>query len=362
MSIIQWNLRGFSSNREKVQVLFRDHNISAICLQETKLGDQLPMVGLNYNFHRSFPYVGERAQGGTGIITHKSINYRVVQLNSILQACAVQIFTNKWVTLCSLYLEPLLENRLQDPFGHPRHLELLDLQNLIDQLPQPFILMGDFNAHHTLWGETYCDRWGLIVEELIDNNDIILMNDGSPTRYDSFHNRNSAIDLTLCSSSLRLDYHWAVDEDLYGSDHWPIHIRYMRNLPTPCLPKWKYESADWKSYSKATIINRKTAEFPSPFLAYEYLVGILLCGAMKCIPKTLGKPRRPVVPWWNNDCALSRKTTRSCNKRYRRYPCLVNQLIYRRALAKQKTIFKQARRESFIEFISELKYTLIDLV
>ena len=89
--------------------------------------------------------------------------------------------------------------------------------------------------------------------------------------------------------------------------------------------------------------------------AYEYLVSILIGDAMLSIPQTSGKPRRPVVPWWNDACALSRKIARTCYKRYRRYPCLVNKVTYKRALAKKKKIFKQARRESFIKYISELK-------
>ena len=76
---------------------------------------------------------------------------------------------------------------------------------------------------------------------------------------------------------------------------------------------------------------------------------------MLSIPKTSGKPQRPAVPWWNDACALSRKITRTCYKRYQRYPILVNKITYRRALARQKKIFKQARRESFIKYINELK-------
>ena len=356
MSLIQWNLRGFSANREQVRVLLKEHNAAAICLQETKLGDQSPNVGSNYAFYRSPPLIGIRAQGGTGIIVHRSVNHRIIQLNTVLQACAVQVFTTKWVTLCSLYLDPSIENRLEDISGNPRQLELHDLQTLVDQLPQPFMLMGDFNAKHTLWGESCCDRWGSIIEELLDNNNITLMNDGSPTRHDVHYNTDSAIDLTICSSSLRLDYQWSVDENNHGSDHWPIHLKYMRNTPSPCLPKWKTSEADWELFDKSTKVDCELKDFQSPIAAYDYLSSILLFGAMMSIPRTSGKPRRPAVPWWNDACALSRKITRTCYKRYRRYPCLVNKIIYRRALAKQKRTFKQARRESFIKYISELKY------
>ena len=356
MALMQWNIRGLSANREQIQILFKEHDLAALCLQETKLGNYSPNFGSNYKFFRSPPLIGVRAQGGTGIIVHKSVNHRTIQLNSVLQACAVQIFTTKWITLCSLYLDPNLESRLQDGSGNPRRLELNDLQTLIDQLPQPFILMGDFNAKHTMWGESSCDPWGNIIEELLDINDVTLMNDGSPTRHDVFLNKDSAIDLTICSSSLRLDYQWSVDENDHGSDHWPVHLKYVRNIPSSCLPKWKSGEADWGLFNNTTKVDCEFDDFQSPISAYEFLVSVLLCGAMMAIPRTSGKPRRPAVPWWNDACALSRKITRTCYKRYRRYPCLVNKITYRRALAKQKKTFKQARRESFIKYINDLKY------
>ena len=130
----------------------------------------------------------------------------------------------------------------------------------------------------------------------------------------------------------------------------------MKNIPSPCLPKWKVGEADWGLFNKSTEISRGVNYFQSSTAAYEYLVSILICGAMLSIPQTSGKPRRPVVPWWNDACALSRKIARTCYKRYRRYPCLVNKITYKRALAKKKKTFKQARRESFIKYISELKY------
>ena len=104
--------------------------------------------------------------------------------------------------MCSLYLEPTLEDHLYDMSGNTRLLDISDLQNLIDQLPSPFILMGDFNAKHTLWGESICDKWGNLFKQLFDNNDIVLMNDGSVTRFDVYHNSSSAIDLFICSSAL----------------------------------------------------------------------------------------------------------------------------------------------------------------
>ena len=230
MSIIQWNIRGIRANQEQIRVLFRDADAAVICLQETKLGEAPFNPGINYVFYRSPPFIGIRAQGGTGFVVRKSVNHRVIPLNSMLQACAIQIFIDKWVTLCSLYLEPDLEDHLFDASGRSRQLKLDDLQELVNQLPPPYILMGDFNAKHTYWGDSVCDRWGNIISQLIDDNDVLLMNDGSPTRYDVHHNTFSAIDLTICSTAVRLDYQWSVDQDTHGSDHFTLRIKNVQNL------------------------------------------------------------------------------------------------------------------------------------
>ena len=55
---------------------------------------------------------------------------------------AVKVTAHKTITLYSVYLPPRNNFNL-----NPK-----DLQDVIDQLPSLFILMGDFNGHHTLLG------------------------------------------------------------------------------------------------------------------------------------------------------------------------------------------------------------------
>ena len=334
--------------------MISESDAKVICLQETKLGDRPYNPGLNYIFHRSPPLPEIRAQGGTGFVVHTSVKCNSLHLDTQLQACAIQIHIDKKITLCSLYLEPGLENHLVDSAGNRRQLNINDLQYLVNQLPTPYILLGDFNAKNPLWGSLVCDRWGGIIEELIDDNNLVLLNDGSKTRYDIYHNTSSAIDLTICSASIALEYQWSVDKDLYGSDHWPIHLKYVKNIPSPCPPKWKIEEADWDKYEKSTVIENRYDDFSSPVNAYEHLCSNIQDSAEKCIPKTTGLPRRPVVPWWNKKCAIARKVTRTCFRRYLRSRCEADKISYKRACAKQKRIFKKAKRTSWIRYISEL--------
>ena len=91
--------------------------------------------------------------------------------------------------------------------------------------------------------------------------------------------------------------------------HWPIHLKFLRNSPSPCLPKWKAREGDWKAYEVATKVSRPIENFSCTTDAYDYLGNIMICGAMGAIPRTKGNPRRPLVPWWNDSYALSRKVT-----------------------------------------------------
>ena len=77
-----------------------------------------------------------------------------------------------------------------------------DLQDLFNQLPSPFILMGDFNGHHTLWGCEDINNRGQQLEELILKNDLILFKDKRHTYFHSASGTFTSIDLTLCSPSV----------------------------------------------------------------------------------------------------------------------------------------------------------------
>ena len=95
-----------------------------------------------FNLYHKCQETENRASGGVSILVNKNIPQSIVTLNTNLQAVAVKVTAHKTITLCSVYLPP------RNHFNfNPK-----DLQSVIDPLPSPFILMGDFNGHHTLWG------------------------------------------------------------------------------------------------------------------------------------------------------------------------------------------------------------------
>ena len=67
---------------------------------------------------------------------------------------AVNINCHMQMMICSVYLPP---NRLVD-FG--------ELRQLVKQFPKPFMLLGDFNGHHTMWGCREINPHGKIILRL----------------------------------------------------------------------------------------------------------------------------------------------------------------------------------------------------
>ena len=95
---------------------------------------------------------GQRASGRTSIMVKSSVPHGQFDLNTNLQAVAVTVTLSKKVTICSIYLPPndvLSKNSLVD---------------LINQLPHPFMLVGDLDGHSKVWGCSDTNDRGEIIE------------------------------------------------------------------------------------------------------------------------------------------------------------------------------------------------------
>ena len=203
-TIIQWNCRGVKSNFDELSILINNHKPVAVCLQETflKRGDDISI-----KYHSIYNKVftdGEKARGCVSIIVSNNIPHKVISLNTNLQAVAIRLCLHSAVNLCSLYLLP------STPINET------SLNDIITQLPSPFILAGDFNGHNVMWGCDDTNQRGLQLENFISNNSLSFMNDNKTYLHPSTGSYSS-IDLTLCSPVLLPNFTWKVTED-----HFPI--------------------------------------------------------------------------------------------------------------------------------------------
>ncbi|MBJ5542630.1 hypothetical protein JGG58_23590, partial [Salmonella enterica subsp. enterica serovar London] len=167
-----------------------------------------------------------------------------LSLTTSLQAVAVHLSLNVLLTICCVYLPPGID------------VSLIELEGLVNQLPSPLLLLGDFNAHHPLWGDGFLDTMGRHVEALLSSCNLCLFNNGSDTYFHQPTRNFSAIDLSLGSPSVFTDWSWKVLDDLNGSDHFPVLLSYTGDgmHPTSRPSRWVLDRASWPHITSSAVL------------------------------------------------------------------------------------------------------------
>ena len=151
--------------------------------------------------------------------------------------------------VCSLYLVPGVQ------------ITRDDLDELLRQLPEPFLLVGDFNIRYPSWGNTVASQNAAILLS-VTSFSLCCVNCGPPTHYPRSTDSFSCIDLSFCSSPVVLDFTWSCLPSFCGSDHYPILLSEIH--PSPILSgssRWNFDHADWAGFSLATEISTSLSSF-----------------------------------------------------------------------------------------------------
>ncbi|GFO50021.1 RNA-directed DNA polymerase from mobile element jockey [Plakobranchus ocellatus] len=134
------------------------------------------------------------------------------------------------------------------PPNPPPGVSKLSLAELFEQLPKPFLVLGDFNAHSPAWGDSRWDGRERMLEGFIGENDFIILNSGEQTVVPSAHHSTSAIDLAVASPSIAPECSWAAHSDLCGSDHFPIFLTLSSNFSSNVNTSFNSKKADWNRF------------------------------------------------------------------------------------------------------------------
>lgn len=340
-TILQWNCRGIKANYNEILILLSLLTPQIICLQETKLGQSDDVTFRNYTSYNYINKDCQKASGGSTILIKSDIAHNVIDLHTNLQAIAVKASLNKTITICSVYIPPnfaLTQN---------------DLENLLLQLPRPFMLLGDFNGHSQLWGCSDQNKKGKIIEEFITENDLCLLNNKQPTYLHPAFGTYSAIDLSFCHPTLYLDFEWSVCDDLHGSDHFPIIIKEMEETDEDILPRWNFKTANWERFNilceeRLIFENFKNEEDPIGSFS-ESLINI----SNKCISKSSKRPKKN-RPWYNEECKEAIKKRKDSLRKFDKNPTKENLNITKVLRAKARRTIKVAKRTSWKNYISKI--------
>ena len=139
-----------------------------VCLNETFLP-----ISSNFTnrFYTSCQPLSVNQQGNM-ILIRKDIPFITYDLSTEINALAVQIHLEEIITICSIYLNP------------NNSIDLEKLNKLVKELPQPFLLLGDFNARHSSWHDIKSNSRGNLIFNFIIDNQLHILDKNNPTHFD----------------------------------------------------------------------------------------------------------------------------------------------------------------------------------
>lgn len=344
LRVLQWNCRGLFANYDDVTELLEEHRPIAFGLQETHLKDTHSNVLRHFQVFRKDRVDSLHISGGSAVVVQRSAACVEVPLNTNLEAVATRILIDRLITVCSVYIPP----------NYP--LQYVELESLVDQLPPPFLLLGDFNAHNPLWGSGRRDARGALVERLLLSGGLCLLNTTEATHFSSATQTFTSIDLSFSDPTLLPLISWRVIPNPHGSDHFPIILEFQ----TPAIslpmrsPRWKFDRADWSVFEQASLLACSSLNKLSIDAATEHITKHILEASIIAIPMTSNHlPKRP-KPWWNDECRIAKKKQNKAWGIFRRYPTISNLITFKKMKARARYIRRQAKRDSWKGYASSI--------
>lgn len=223
----------------KVELLNYIHNkVDIICVQESGLTKECSFNFKGYAVIRKDKGETKRT-GGICILIKNDIKFSINNWydNLAVEALSIHINTN---------IGPL------DVINYYQNCNT-DLENKVFEIASSnsskFLIAGDINASNTTFGSSYTNKRGEQLLELLSKDNLILLNDDTPTFYHrSGFCKPNILDLAICTPNISTYCNFFVGEDI-GSDHLPIHIHLgVKGIRHETLIR-NFSKVNWKDFN-----------------------------------------------------------------------------------------------------------------
>lgn len=344
--IIQWNINGLKTQFEKLQIIISKYSPNIICLQETNFKENYyrPIKGYNCYYSNR---VSERASGGVATYVKDTLITKNIRLQTNLEVVSVDVYYNDMnLHIINLYLP---SNKL---------CFSTEIQNILNITSTPKILVGDLNAHNPSWGSSKTDKRGILIENIIDDNNFVILNNGAGTRLNPNSGEFSAIDVSVCDPQLSHKLTWESLDYSYGSDHLPLKIDFLdksKNENVHFLNKWNLKTADWSSYALYIDENLDSITYCEDIDSQVNTFTSLLINAANTFVKKISlRVGKTNCPWWNDKCKEAIKQSKTAFNKMKRQPNQDNLINYKRLRAKARYAVKTSNKQSWKSHVSSI--------
>ena len=257
LTILQYNINGIQSKIDELLNYMDTNNIKIAAIQETKLTNKSKQPKTkNYTFLRKDR--GKDKGGGLAFLVHESIDFNQeptppsLDTDPHLESLTITIpGTESNLQIRNIYIPP--NSSCQQQYTAP-------LDKIFDNLNETSLIIGDINAHHSLWySKGNQDFRGRHLADLIIEKPFGILNEDNPTRI--MNDTCTAPDISLASNSLLASSSWKTEIKM-SSDHLPILINISADIKKKKSQDKVYMNfgkADWSSFTEEIEIRLSNA-------------------------------------------------------------------------------------------------------
>lgn len=245
INIVTWNARGIRNKKDELFNFLLTNNIDVCLISETMLNESISIK------HREFYcYRNDREHnrgGGVAILIRKNVQHSLLPpINtSLIENIGVKIRTinGNYINIYSCYFpggSAGRDNRKKIQFKS-------DLQKFYSSSEQ-FVIGGDFNSRHNLWGCQRSNCWGNLLFEKLDTENFQIIYPSDHTYIPSDPRRQaSTLDFFLTNIYNSLSSARAIND--LCSDHLPVMISINREFNSVQKSFFDFKRANWPRYS-----------------------------------------------------------------------------------------------------------------
>ncbi|KAH8417258.1 hypothetical protein KR222_007247 [Zaprionus bogoriensis] len=174
LRILVWNANGVSTKLPEVECFVRRHSIDVLMLNETHCrGESAPKLFGYEAYTANGPSAGN-SRGGAAILVKSNIVHFPLRATSTdkVQLAAIAVQTELGIINFGAVYCP------------PRYAWTADeYKLLLEQLHPKYIVAGDWNASHWLWGAARSDNRGRELANVVLDSEVNTLATGGPTRF-----------------------------------------------------------------------------------------------------------------------------------------------------------------------------------
>ncbi|XP_018395380.1 PREDICTED: RNA-directed DNA polymerase from mobile element jockey-like [Cyphomyrmex costatus] len=364
IKIAYWNCRGALGKKGDIEKLAE--TVDILFLAETCVGPLCNFRVLGFDCLR---VDANRADvRGMLILIRNPILYSPVDLSGIFnnsfEALGIELSLNS--------SRLLLIGTYRHPSAPAPANSLSALSSLLDK-QELFILLGDFNAHHPMWGGSRANAAGHLLANLIDDHHLVVLNPPSSPTHVSFSPFSlSTIDLAIASPRISSLCDTQVSPDLLGSDHYPLEVNCGVRTASVFAYKINLSKDQWSAVQHYLSVNANSIsqsicdiDPDDPVSQYNTFMELVSksyedFSLSKPLPTSSNsraaftKKGPPPSPWWTPDCSVAIDQRREALKTFKRFPTWDNYVFYRSVVSQTRKVLRKAKRAGWRRYCGSL--------